>query len=215
MEKFWPEYIYDISPGTAIVQHNELQTLIDFSDEHQRKLGPLGYENQTVRGMCLALIAIPYITAALFEDLKYFLVPFTNITLILTTVTLMLSIWAGYDDYDFGKNSLFRHSRTNLSFGRALKFQTTLHFLYTISMMCNFVVVVIYWSLLHKQQMEETKVLGMRYHLILVHSIPGITCIINAYISNMRLKFGFWKLISLIVSVYCSFLYFFWLKTGR
>ena len=24
LEKFWPEYIYDISPGTAIVQHNEL-----------------------------------------------------------------------------------------------------------------------------------------------------------------------------------------------
>ena len=34
LEKFWPEYVYDISPGTAIVQHNELQSLIDFSDEH-------------------------------------------------------------------------------------------------------------------------------------------------------------------------------------
>ena len=61
----------------------------------------------------------------------------------------------------------------------------------------------------------EGKILGKRYHLILVHSIPGITCLINAYVSNMRLKFEFWKLISLIVSVYCTFLYFFWLKTGR
>ena len=149
-------------------------------------------------------------------DLKYFLVPFTNWTLMLTTLTLLLSIWAGYDDYDFGKNSLFRHSRTNASFGRALRLQTTLHFLYTISLMCNFVVMAIYWTLLHKGEMEsEGKVAGKRWHLILVHSIPGITCVVNAYISNMRLKFGFWKLISCIVSLYCSFLYVFWLRTGR
>jgi len=163
----------------------------------------------------LILLAIPYITDALFCDLKYFLVPFTNWTLILTTLTLMLSLWAGYDDYDFGKNSLFRHSRTNSSFGRALRLQTSLHLLYTISLMCNFVVMSIYWTMLHKQEMEEAGSKGKRYHLVLVHSIPGITCLVNAYISNMRLKFGFWKLISFIVSVYCSFLYVFWLKTGR
>jgi hypothetical protein len=156
------------------------------------------------------------VTAALFEDLKYFLVPFTNWTLILTTATLVLSTWAGYDDYDFGKNSLFRHSRTNASFGRALTLQACLHVLYTISLMCNFVVMSVYWSLLHKSEMaNEGKILGRRYHLIIVHSIPGITCLVNAYISNMRLKFGFWKLISLIASLYCTFLYLFWMKTGR
>lgn len=42
---FWPEYIYDISPNSAILQHNELQQLVDFSDEHQGKPGPLKIEN--------------------------------------------------------------------------------------------------------------------------------------------------------------------------
>lgn len=118
---FWPEYIYDISPNSAILQHNELQQLVDFSDEHQGRPGPLKIENQIIRFICLGFISLPYFTAAFFSNLRYFCVPFTNWTLMLTTVTLLLSIWAGYDTFDFGKNSLHRHSRTNQGFGRAIK----------------------------------------------------------------------------------------------
>jgi len=82
--------------------------------------------------------------------------------------------------------------------------------------MCNFVVMSIYWTMLHASEMRnEGKIRGRRIHLILVHSIPGITCMVNAYISNIRLKFGFWKLISMICSLYCTFLYVFWLRPGR
>jgi hypothetical protein len=91
-----------------------------------------------------------------------------------------------------------------------------LHLLYTVSIMCNFVVMSIYWSLLHKSEMaNEGQHFGKRYHLILVHSLPGITCLINAYISNIKLKLNFWKLISLLVTLYTTFLYLFWWRTGR
>ena len=155
--------------------------------------------------------------------MRYFAVPFTNWSLMLTTATLILSIWAGYDTFDFGKNSLHRHSRTNQGFGRAIKLQATLHLLYTLSIIMNFVVMTVYWTLLHREQMltegncDKTgcKNWGRALHLCIVHTIPGTVCLINAYISNLRLKFTFWKLISGICIVYAIFLYTFWRQTGR
>ena len=182
-------------------------------------------ENQIVRFICLVLILVPYGTAAMYENLRYFCVPFTNWTLMLTTATLLLSIWAGYDTFDFGKNSLHRHSRTNEGFGRAIKLQATLHLLYTLTIIMNFVVVCIYWTLLHKEQMtsegqcdtngRNCKNWGLATHLKIVHSIPALCCFTNAFISNIRLKFSFWKMISLICLVYGMFLYSFWRETGR
>jgi hypothetical protein len=164
-------------------------------------------------------------TAAAFSNLRYFCVPFTNWTLMLTTATIVLSIWAGYDTFDFGKNSLHRHSRTNEGFGRAIKLQATLHLLYTLTIIMNFVVVCVYWSLLHREQMTteglcdpngyNCKQLGRAVHLKIVHSIPAICCFVNAYMSNLRLKFDFWKMISMICLVYAIFLFFFWKETGR
>ena len=55
----------------------------------------------------------------------------------------------------------------------------------------------------------------MAIHLRLVHSIPALCCFTNAYISNIRLKLDFWKMISLICFVYAIFLYSFWRQTGR
>ena len=92
--------------------------------------------------------------------------------------------------------------------------------LYTISLICNLVVMTVYWSILHSEQME----IHMRdpgvgparcFHLKIVHTIPGITCLINSYITKCLLKPPFYKSITAISMIYTLFVYAFYLTTGR
>ena len=94
------------------------------------------------------------------------------------------------------------------------------HLLYTFSIICNFVVMSIYWSILHREQVrihynDPGVGHGRVIHLCLVHSLPGITCLVNSYITNCRLKQGFWKLVCVFLIVYGAFVYTFWKITGR
>ena len=84
----------------------------------------------------------------------------------------------------------------------------------------NFVVMSVYWTMLHAEQMrihshDPGVGAGRVLHLKIVHSIPGICCCINSYHTKCKLKPGFWKLISAICFIYATFDYLFWRLTGR
>ena len=150
--------------------------------------------------MCLM---VPYFTSYLYWDWHYFLVPFTNWTLIITTASIAHSICA----------SNHRHSLK-------LNFLANNHILYTMAITMNFVVMSVYWSFLHKEQVkihynDPGVGHGRVVHLCLVHSIPGICCTINSYLTCCRLKRSFWKLISFVCMIYGVFVYLFWKITGR
>ena len=55
---------------------------------------------------------------------------------------------------------------------------------------------------------------GKRFHLRIVHSIPGFVCLVNALISPIRLKQEFWKTIFIFCFIYSTFLYIVFLKKG-
>lgn len=80
--------------------------------------------------------------------------------------------------------------------------------LYSLSLMCNVVVMVVYWSILHKEQMEEYKdpsKWGHRLHLKVVHSLPGVCCLLNFYASPIILKKEFWKIVAIFCFLYGTF----------
>ena len=86
--------------------------------------------------------------------------------------------------------------------------------------MCNIVVMCVYWSIINQGEMRsnsEDPVFGPGrcFHLKMVHSIPGIACFINAYITKCLLKPSFYKIITLFCFSYAIFIYVFWAITGR
>ena len=56
---------------------------------------------------------------------------------------------------------------------------------------------------------------GRCFHLRIVHTIPGLTCFINSYITKCLLKPSFYKSISAICLIYTVFVYGFYSMTGR
>ena len=155
----------------------------------------------------MILLCVPYVTSYLYWDWHYFLVPFTNWTLIITTLTILMTSYAAHQKHHFNN----KNNKTLLAIH---------HLLYTFSLICNFVVMSIYWSILHREQVrihynDPGVGHGRVIHLCLVHSLPGICCLINSYITNCRLKQGFWKLVLIVCIVYGAFVFVFWKITGR
>ena len=178
-------------------QEDELHSLVNFNYEHNEKVGPLNIQNQTVRKILLALLALPYTTAVFFSDLDKFFRPFTNWTLMISTATLLFSIWAGEPGHLTG------FCPNCLSCKKAACLKIIFHILYMLSIMMNIVVMSVYWTILHSDLMkDEGKELGRAVHLVLVHSLPGTISFINAYITNARLKMSFWKIIPLMGLLY-------------
>lgn len=85
-----------------------------------------------------------YVTYFLYMDIDGFFIPFTNWTLMLTTVSILASINAGHDTVNFGKDSL-QTAET------AVHTQARHHLLYTLSIICNFIVMSFYWFMLRDE----------------------------------------------------------------
>ena len=86
-----------------------------------------------------------YVTYFLYMDLDGFFIPFTNWTLMLTTVSLWASIQASNDVTNFGKDSLQTSDK-------AVFLQARHHLLYTMSIVCNFIVCSFYWLMMREEQ---------------------------------------------------------------
>ena len=94
---------------------------------------------------------------------------FTNYTLLIQTFSIWLSIKAA-NDHNFSKD---------------LAAQAMHHFVYTISLIFNFAVVSIYWTLVHEESMKEFK--GQPTKIVqqyIVHIQPAICCLINSYMTD-------------------------------
>mmetsp|Transcript_6559 Transcript_6559/g.10540 ORF Transcript_6559/g.10540 Transcript_6559/m.10540 type:complete len:184 (-) Transcript_6559:55-606(-) len=98
-----------------------------------------------------------------------------------------------------------------------MTFQSVLHVFHSFTLICNIVVVSLYWTLLHKGQMEEYHAPDqriIRIHQRLVHSVPGIACLINGLITGVILKKQFIRLVQGVGISYCLWVYLAWELKG-
>ena len=182
----------------------------------------LRVSNRQIRIICLLLIFCPYVTSYLYWDWHYFLVPFTNWTLVVTTLTLMLTIWGAENEQYFSQKAIDpkAEARDARSYYLSIRVQSAHHVLYSLSMVMNVVVMSVYWTLLHSDQVrihqnDPGVGHGRVIHMKLAHSVPGSVCFINAFITNTKLKPSFWRVISGVTLIYGTFIYLFWKITGR
>lgn len=206
----WPNLFYG---------HKELQQLQDFDQEYSKQTQVCGVSVQSIRKVMLLLILMPFVTSYVYWDWHYFLVPFTNWTLIISTAYICMSLRAGSDRDNFSKLAIDPRIAGE-RYARSLKLQAIHHLLYTFAIICNFVVMSVYWPVLHSEQVklhynDPGVGHGRVFHMKIVHSIPGTVCLINASLSYVKLKPEFWKLISGVVILYLSFVYTVWKTTGR
>ena len=114
-------------------------------------------DKQNLRIVLLLIISVPYYTCFTNLDWHYFMVPFTNWTLLMTTVGVAMSIYAGYDGKRYGRHALcalnspfvddsVRHSQSN-----TFCLQAVHHFILNMALIMNSIVVPVYWTLLHKR----------------------------------------------------------------
>jgi hypothetical protein len=143
----------------------------------------------------------------MFMDADGFFIPFTNWTLMLTTVSLWTSIKASGDQINFGKDSLSTSDT-------ACHMQARHHMLYSLCIICNTIVVGFYWFMMRTEQQGIHDSWGKQLHLELVHSVPGAACLINSLTTNCILKKENWKFITYMTIFYGSFLWIYFLTTG-
>jgi hypothetical protein len=165
-----------------------------------------------MRYLMLTLTCMCYVTYFLYMDLDGFFLPFTNWTLMLTTVSLWSSINACNDTVNFGKDSLQTSDK-------AVYLQARHHLLYTMSIVCNFIVTCMYWLIMREEQQgihgkHEDYGWGRSMHLEMVHSIPGAACLVNTLCTNCILKKDNWKFITYMTIFYGLFLWVYYLSTG-
>lgn len=63
-------------------------------------------DKKILRFLLLMLISVPYYTSFTTLDWHGFMVPFTNWTLIMTTIGVIMSIYASYDGKRYGRHAL-------------------------------------------------------------------------------------------------------------
>lgn len=102
----WPYYVYNISQKSDPNQFNELATLQDFSTEQEIVSQGKINAAQRMRWLSLMALAMCYVTFFLYMDWDGFFIPFTNWTLIITTLSIISSIQASTDISNFGKDAL-------------------------------------------------------------------------------------------------------------
>ena len=107
---------------------------------------------QRIRFVCLFLISLPYLTAALFRDFHNFFIPFTNWTLIMTTLSLLLTINGAHDTAIYNEWSLKKRKAVNAPYRyRAVcLLLASHHVIYTLAIVMNVTVMSVYWTILHK-----------------------------------------------------------------
>jgi len=88
--------------------------------------------------------------------------------------------------------------------------------------MSNFVVVVVYWGLLHEEVLARVsnsphfgKMFGgATLHMYFIHIFPATACILNVMSTNCILRVSFWKATGTICFFYFTMLGAFSIKTG-
>ena len=120
--------------------HHEIPFLADFHDEH-KNIGQ-NYK-QYIRIFGLGLMSINYLIFARYYYPEYYklLFAFTNWTLFVTTCSIYSSYCAANDKVNFGSKPVNEKSYNIMA---------RHHLLYTMAIIMNFTVVVVYWGFIHK-----------------------------------------------------------------
>lgn len=154
--KFFVDYFYEPKLVVGHRHMHELTYLLDFQVEHRQRSASLETKKscaaQRARLACLVLISFPYLTAALFWDFHYFFVPFTNWTLMVTTLSLLMTMYAATDPINYGESALKRRRALNTpcKYRTVCFMQAFHHLIYTLSIVMNATVMTVYWLILHK-----------------------------------------------------------------
>lgn len=98
-----------------------------------------------MRWLSLVALGTCYVTYFMFMDWDSFYIPFTNWTLVVTTLSIISSIQASTDVSNFGKDAL-QTSDT------ALHIQSRHHVLYTLAVLMNFICAGFYWFMCRDEQ---------------------------------------------------------------
>ena len=123
---YWYHYIYDVNKLTGY--HN-------FESEHKKTLSNETNYKQVIRkSMLAAQIIFILVTPTLFPIENLFIY-FTNWTLLLTTASLYYTIRAV-------ENPKFSEDIQQVAWN---------HLLYSISIIFNFIVVSVYWTMLYQE----------------------------------------------------------------
>ena len=170
----------------------DVANLQDFSSELNQRHN----FKQYLRLAGLVLLLTQFIMYPMFWYYQYFLVPITNWTLMLTTASLCYSYWAAQCPEHFGPDALDK--RKNPNWLKSLTYQARHHLLYTFSVFLNFMVTVVWWSLLHehftsKHRNHPVHGNGREIHLITIHVIPPAVCLLNTVMTNALVRFKIWK----------------------
>jgi len=100
---------------------------------------------QRMRWLSLFALGMCYVTFFLYMDWDGFFIPFTNWTLMITTLSIISSIQASTDLANFGRDALQTSDN-------AVYIQARHHVLYTMAVLMNFICVGFYWFMLRDEQ---------------------------------------------------------------
>ena len=161
---------------SSIYSASDLENIYDFSDEFSKPGRTL------LRYICiLSLLSCYYVTIIVWPLEELFTL-FSNWTLHITTLSILLTISCSKDQ---NINHLERNEIKS-------KIAIT-HLMYTIAILFNLVVVSIYWTVIHPETMPKHRKNGPPLRVTcqyMIHIIPAICCLINTIITNLVLLNG-------------------------
>ena len=187
----WPSWIYDFSQDPPELWHlQDFTADLKYYDE-----GVINFA-QWFRVLGILMCLSCFFTSFISFPLERFFFPFTNWTLIITTVSLILSYLASTDKHNFGPKAF--HIKDKQQKINMIKVQARHHLFYSLSIICNFVVVTVYWSVLHQKALEKHKdvpeVGWIRViHLHTVHILPGVSALMNTLATQAVLNRPFYR----------------------
>ena len=89
------------------------------------------------------------------------------------------------------------------------------HALFQTCAICNTIVVVIYWSLLHQHTLIKNKNYpGRTIHTYFSHSFPALSMVLLWWVNEIRLYANHWKGLVLLAGLYCLWNYYCFRTTG-
>ena len=139
-----------------------------------------------------------------------FIIPITNWSLIVTTVSLIHTIWATQNQKHFASNWYLKRetNAVKLTFNH----QARQHLLYQFSFLLNFMVVFVWWTYLYEGFISKHRDLpnvgkGREFYLKSVHIVPPLVNLFNTLSLNSKLQLTFWKTVVLVILAYCTYSY--------
>ena len=78
------------------------------------------------------------------------------------------------------------------------------HLLYSLAIMMNFTIVIVYWGFLHKIDPVKWKSRSMlqNYNKYFVHIFPAVACLLNTLVTDTILLPNLWVVIAFVSCMY-------------